>query len=91
MERRGQSQTDTVATDFQLQMTVPSPNGFYRISGHDVRRIDTDRKVRCDALAAAAKEAIEGQTITLAEEIMDGDVEGGLSRCIVDHRPLDCF
>ena len=78
-----------VDADFQLQVTVAQSDGLARIGRHPSRVIDADRKVRCDARLAAAEETIQGQAVALAEEVVDGHVQSGFGRRIVDHGLVD--
>ena len=78
-----------VDADFQFQVAVAARNGLDGVGSHRVRRVDADGEVRGDARLAAAEEAVQGQAVTLAEEVVDGHVQGGLGRRVVDHRLMD--
>ena len=79
----------SVEADFDLDMAIPGGDGTARVGGHHGGLVDADRQIRHDAASRPAEKAVQRHAVPLAEQVVDGYIQSGLSRRIVDHSRLD--
>ena len=74
-----------VVADLQLECGVAFGHGFQRVAHHFVRLVQADGQVGLHAPAVAAEQFVERQAVAFAEQVVHGDVQGGLGGAVVQH------
>ena len=74
-----------VVADLQLERGVAFGHGFQRIAHHFVRLVQADGQVGLHAPAVAAEQFVERQAVAFAEQVVHGDIQGGLGGAVVQH------